>query len=129
MIEISLKRLPLPCPINQLYRAITIKVRGKLINKSTLSARARKLKRELCTAIVIQLRARPMIDRPCSLTASFTPPDCRRRDADGYIKQLQDALEDCGVVTDDSLFVQVNLEMMPTPQRPGWCDVTVSELP
>jgi len=133
MIEISLKRLPLPCMLNQMYRAIPMTIkrgsRPVTISKTVLSAKSRKLKAALCMAITLQLKARPMLDRPCSISISVTPPDCRKRDVDGYFKSLLDSLQAAGVVKDDSLFVQVSGEMMPCPKRPGWCDVTVTELP
>jgi len=128
-MEITLKNLPLPCLLNQMYRAIPIRVGKRTVMKNILSSKARKCREHLCWAITQQLRARPMINRPCILSCSFTPPDRRKRDADGYMKQLQDSLQAAGVVTDDSLFVNIHAEMMPTPKRPGWCDVTIQEIP
>ncbi len=130
MIEIQLKRLPLPCMLNQMYRALPIRLKsGRTITKSVLSAKARRCKEALCLAIILQLKGRPMIGRPCSLSISVTPPDKRPRDLDGYWKQLKDSLQAAGVVADDKFIVQESGEMMPTSCRPGWVDVTVQELP
>lgn len=129
VIEINLKHLPLPCPLNQLYRSVQICVKGRMINKSILSARARRCRDALCLAITMQLRSRPRLNRPCTLSYSITKPDKRVRDIDAYNKQLLDCLEASGVVMNDSVITMSNAEMMPVPKRPGWIDLVLQELP
>lgn len=131
MLSISFNRLPLACTLNSLYRAIPIRLaNGKTVTKSVLSSRARTCKQALVSEMLRQLGGRPpRLDRECSVTISVTPRDRRTPDADAYLKQTCDALQAAGVITNDKLIVQIVTERMPSPERPGWMNVTVSELP
>lgn len=133
VIAVTLKGLPLPCPLNALYRAIPVRV-GKfgraIAHKMVTSKRGRLCKEELVAAIRRQLSGNgPGLNRPCQLTYSIVAPDRRPRDVDCYEKQLLDCLQLSGVVADDVHIKQISKEMMPYTKRPGWIDLQLIELP
>ena len=117
MIELRFS-VPLPCPLNQLYRAFMGP--GMKYPRTIMSAKGRKLKQAVIGALIQQTKGRrPLISKQCTLDYLVTFPDKRARDLDCYEKALLDGLQAAGVVENDKLFVQLTKQSHPTPSRPS----------
>jgi Holliday junction resolvase RusA-like endonuclease len=127
---IVLKNLPLPCPLNALYRARAVRLRdGRVVQKMGVSRRARIRRDELLIAIWRQCGGRPVPMR-CAVQISFTitPRDGRTPDCDAYHKHLLDCLAHASVIADDKQVMQISAERLPA-KFPGHIDVQISEVP
>lgn len=67
----------------------------------TLISRAGRKYREMVQIELWQQSAQRCFGRLC-VTIEVYPPDKRRRDLDNLLKPALDALQDCGVIEDDS---------------------------
>ncbi len=69
----------------------------------------------------------PKLKGRLTLTATFHPPDNRRRDLDNLMKLLQDSLQHAGLYDDDSQIKHLHMHMgAPLPPL-GMCRVRVEE--
>lgn len=126
---IHLRNLPLPCPINALYRAVPIRLKnGRMIQKQVTSQRARVRRIELVAEIWKQLGGPPQpMKGDVQVTYTITPRDRRTADVDAYEKHLLDCLQHAGVYENDKQVVQVSKERL-EPQHPGSLDVQIWEI-
>lgn len=129
--------LPLPCPLNRLYRAMTYTDRngrpvmkhGRVLAKQILSKRARDLRELVIAAIWKQLGGRPQpLNGDVQMAYTVTPRDRRTPDCDAYEKHLLDCLQHAGVIVNDKQVVQVSKERLPTAKRPGGIHVEIWEI-
>ena len=121
-------RLPLTVSKNALH--IPIKC-GKF-HKMVRSKKARLREEEIVAEMHRQIGGKPLVPcftRPVSVTWTMTPPDSRSRDVANYGEQLLDCLQAAGIVSNDRLVVHETHEMMPCPEKPGWIDLEVNEIP
>lgn len=125
---IHLRRLPLPCPLNRLYRALPIHVRGRTFSKQVLSKQARIRRDALIAAILKQLGGRPVaMTGPIQVSYTVSPRDRRTPDIDAFEKQLLDCLALAGVYANDKQVAHVAKERL-SPEFPGFIDVQISEV-
>lgn len=130
MIELKFTKLPLPCPANQLHGVMVVRKGKRLIPMKVLTQRARIRRDIVVVEMLRQMRGmRPMLTKPVTISFSVTPRDRRTPDWDAYTKQLCDCLEHAGVVANDKQICMGTGERLPNPQRPGWIDLTLQELP
>jgi crossover junction endodeoxyribonuclease RusA len=100
-------RLPWPPSINGYFMPIRM---GHAL-RLALSPRGRAYKKDVATAIA-QQRGRMRLDpiaTACQVDVELRAPDRRKRDIDGNLKSLLDALTDNGAWTDDSLVMALNV--------------------
>jgi Holliday junction resolvase RusA-like endonuclease len=130
VIEIHFSKVPLPCPANRLHGVMNIRKGGRFIPMKVLSKEAR-IKRDLVVADLLRQMGGtpPRLSRPVTISFSVTPRDKRTPDWDAYTTQLCDCLQKAGVVVDDKLIAMGSGERMPNSCRPGWIDITITELP
>lgn len=128
--------LPLCCPLNSLYRALPMRIKGKgggkdrTIAHSVLSRRARIKRDEIVAAIHKQLHGRPEALRgSVSVQVMVYPRNAQSADADAYLKQLLDCLQRANVVSDDKQVVRIACERAPQPQSPGRMELEIWEIP
>ncbi|MBA3591752.1 RusA family crossover junction endodeoxyribonuclease [Methylibium sp.] len=122
---IHLSNLPLPCPVNQMYRALPIRVRGRTIARQVLSKRARVRRDLVVAAIWQQLGGRPVaMTGMVQATYTITPRDRRTPDVDAYEKHLLDCMAHAGVYLNDKQVAHVSKERL-QPSFPGHVDVQV----
>lgn len=116
--------LPLPCPLNALYRALIMRKRDLTFSKMVKSKRGRE--REVL--LVSEIRKQIGGDGPgwTAAQASITvyPRDRRTPDGDAYLKQLFDCLEKAGVVQNDKAIVDYQLARM-EPRFPGSIELSI----
>ena len=118
---IRLERLPLPCPINRLYRAINF---GRF-SKQVLSKQARLRRDSIIAEIHAQLGGKPQpITTAVQVQVVVYPRNKQSCDSDAYLKQLFDCLQKSGLLLDDKQISQHSVERM-EPQHPGWLDVEI----
>lgn len=120
-------RLPLPCPLNALYRAIPIRVGKRMVQKMVKSKRGREREGLIVAEIRRQLGGPGPMYRLAQVHYSIVPRDRRLPDFDAYEKQLMDCLQKAGVVANDGGILFGSKERL-APQFPGWLDVQVSEV-
>lgn len=116
---IRFDRLPLPCPVNALYRSA-----GR---RTVLSKRARE-RGDLIVATIHDLLGgapEPMTG-PVLLWYELHPRDKRTPDIDAHCKHLLDCLERAGVYEDDRQVESIQIQRMP-PCHPGFLTVEVWE--
>ena len=89
--------LPWPPALNHYYRHVVVK--GAL--RVLISREGREYRHRLAMVVVLRGRAKPLAG-PLRLDLMLHPPDKRRRDIDGPLKALLDALTHAGVWEDDS---------------------------
>ena len=89
--------LPWPPALNHYYRSVTIKGQARVL----ISMEGREYRHRLAMVVVLRGRAKPLAG-PLRLDLMLHPPDKRRRDIDGPLKALLDALTHAGVWEDDS---------------------------
>lgn len=104
-VNVSVVNLPFPPPANNLY----INARGG--HGRYLSPRYREWQAEAAGMIKQQRPGR--VFGPFRVEIVLTRPDKRKRDIDGLIKALLDALVKGGIVKDDSLAERVSIEWAP----------------
>ena len=63
-----------------------------------------------------------------SMTATFHPPDNRRRDLDNLMKLTQDSLQHAGLYEDDSQIKHLHLHMGAPMPPLGMCLVRIEEV-
>lgn len=115
--------LPWPPSVNRYYRSVVVGRSARVL----LSAEARSYHRNCaCFCAVIRGRKTPLRGA-LRLTLALRPPDRRRRDIDGPLKCLLDALTRLGVWADDSQVKKLEVEML-EPVSAGSVDVTVEEI-
>lgn len=129
---IHLTGLPLPCPLNALYRAVPIRIgkgpRARVVHKQVLSKRARECKNRLVFAIWQKLGGRPQaLTGDVQVTYTVTPRDRRTPDVDAFEKHLLDCMQHAGIYANDKQVVQVSKERL-APSSPGHLDVQVWEV-
>lgn len=126
---IHLRALPLPCPVNRLYRAVPMRLKsGHTISKQVLSKQARMRRDLVVAAIWKQLGGRPQpMTGDVQVSYTVTPRDRRTPDCDAHAKQLLDCLAHAGVIANDRQVVHIAVERLP-PQHPGHLDVQISEV-
>lgn len=90
--------LPWPPALNRYYRSVTIAGRARVL----ISREGRGYQQAVAESCLIQRAPRGLSMRLCVSIAAF-PPDRRRRDLDGMLKALLDAITKAGVWADDSL--------------------------
>lgn len=125
---IRLLRLPLPCTKNALHMPVKC---GKWF-KMVRTKRGRIRGQLICQEIWKQIGgkpARPCFDRPVTMTWTVTFPDRRERDGHNLMEHLADCLQLAGIVANDSLIKHEVREDMPNPEKPGWVDVCLEEIP
>lgn len=117
-----LEDLPLPCPVNRLWRSGGGRV--------YLSAEANKKTKDIVAAIHDRIGGppKPMQGDVAVYMQWWRRDEGRRADCDAYIKGLLDALTKAGVWVDDSQVVMVQCELMPDRRFPGLISVTVEEV-
>lgn len=128
MIVLNLT-VPLPCPLNQLYRSFIGK--GMRHPRQILSAKARLKANEVIGAILKQTKgmAKPVFFGHVSVSdMAIVWPDKRSRDIDCYDKQLFDCLVKAGVLLDDKQIKNYGGREILAPQRPGWIKLTITEI-
>ena len=89
--------LPWPPALNHYYRSVTIKGQARVL----ISMEGREYRHRLAMVVVLRGRAKPLTGS-LRLDLMLHPPDKRRRDIDGPLKALLDALTHAGVWEDDS---------------------------
>ena len=67
------------------------------------------------------------LNGPLSMTATFHPPDNRRRDLDNLMKLTQDSLQHAGLYEDDSQIKHLHLHMGAPMPPLGMCRVRIEE--
>lgn len=104
--------LPYPPSTNHLYRVF----QGRAIKSAEGRAYFERVREEVWMTLTMRGGIRP--PKPLRLTVELHPPDARRRDADGPIKCLQDAVF-AGLGVDDSVVSELHVyRMAPDRQRP-----------
>jgi Holliday junction resolvase RusA-like endonuclease len=86
--------LPFPGSINGLWRCIG--------GRNILSKKGREYQAAAQQYLMTQ-RPLPRFDSPVSVEIALCPPSRRRMDIDNRIKPVLDALQEAGVLADDSL--------------------------
>lgn len=110
--------LPWPPSINHYYRHVGPRV---LISKDGRQYREK-------VVALVRRQSYPTFTGPVSLTASFFPPDRRRRDLDNVGgKALMDTLQAAGLIQDDCQIKRIRLEMK-EPQTDGLCCITLENI-
>ncbi len=89
------------CPDNQKY------ARSRN-GQNILSEKYRNAKTMAAVLLRSQSRGRSYAV-PCALTLQFHVPDNRQRDCGNHLKLLSDALEQSGVVANDTLFHDIRI--------------------
>ena len=114
--------LPLPCPVNRLWRSGGGRV--------YLSAEANKKTKAIVAAIHDRLGGppEPMEGEIAVYMQWWRREENRRADCDAYIKGALDALTKAGVWGDDNQVVIVQCELQPERRFPGLWSVTVDEV-
>ena len=124
---ISLHGIPFPVSKNALHVPVRCGRFTKMVRSKKAKIRGAEIVAHIWKALGV-IRE-PLHTRPVRVEVWITPPDCRHRDYMNSLEHLFDCLQEARVVSDDKLIVEMSGGMMPTPKRPGWCDVTVTELP
>ena len=107
--------LPWPPSVNRAYRHVGARV---------LVSRAGRQFREKVVSIA---RGTARLKGPLTLTATFHPPDNRRRDLDNLMKLTQDSLQHAGLYDDDSQIRHLHLHMAAPMPPLGMCHVRIEE--
>lgn len=116
MITLS---LPFPPSANRLYRAVP----GKGVMKS-----AGYREWSLQALAWVQSQGSPHLAGAYCMSLEATPPDRRKRDLGNLLKATEDALTDCGVITDDSFARRIILCWSDKePTKPGALHITLRE--
>ena len=125
---IHLRNLPLPCPLNRLYRAMPMTKGGRHFSVQVLSKQARQKRDLVVAAIHEQLGGRPApMCGMVQVSYTITPRNKRTPDVDAYEKHLLDCLQKAGVFPNDKQVVQISKERL-EPKFPGHLDVQVWEV-
>lgn len=98
--------LPFPPSVNHMY-ASNMGAR-KIARYKTASARL-----FMRDAVMLLKASRPAGWEPSGTFAvaiGLFAPDRRKRDADNHIKAVQDALQDAGIIEDDSMVAHISIE-------------------
>ena len=119
---IILEDLPLPCPVNRMWR-----MSGHHMH---LSKEANDKTRAIVAEIHQRLGGAPEpITAEVAVYMRWWRRELNRRcDVDAYIKGALDALTKAGVWADDNQVVMVQCELMPERRFPGLWSVTVDVL-
>lgn len=96
MMETLRLELPIPPLVNHYWRHITINGTPRTL----ISARGRDFRKNV-VQIVSREKKALRIDSRVKINVVVYPPDCRKRDIDGYLKSLLDSLTHAGVWLDD----------------------------
>ena len=88
---------PWPPALNHYYRSVTIKGQARVL----ISREGREYRHRLAMVVVLRGKAKPLAGA-LYLNLTLHPPDKRRRDIDGPLKALLDALTHAHVWEDDS---------------------------
>jgi crossover junction endodeoxyribonuclease RusA len=81
----------------------------KTRNGVYLSKRGRCFQSSGIILIKEQLGDHPIIDVPIHLSIVLYPPDRKSRDLDNYIKPIQDAIQNSGILVNDNLVNQLEV--------------------
>lgn len=100
--------LPWPPALNRYYRSVTIAGRARVL----ISRDGRKYQTDVAEACLIQRAPRGLGARLSVCIAAY-PPDRRRRDLDGMLKALLDAITKAGVWADDSQIDSLGITRSP----------------
>ena len=113
-------RIPLPCPLNRLYRSVGYKM--------TISKDGRAKRKEIAAEIWDTLGGRPdPMTGDISVSMRFVMRDKRMVDIDAYCKQGLDLLEFTGIIENDKQVTELHVYREPTPIYPGYMDIEVIE--
>lgn len=108
--------LPFPPSVNRAYRHVGARV---------LISRAGRIFRERVVSIA---GGSARLKGTLKLTATFYPPDNRRRDLDNLMKLTQDSLQHAGLYSDDSQIKHLDLHMGEPRPPLGGCHVMLEEI-
>lgn len=116
--------LPLPCPLNALYRAMPVKKGNHRFSMMVKSKRGREREVLLVSEIRKQLGGSGPGWTAAQASITVYPRDRRTPDGDAYLKQLFDCLEKSGVVQNDKAIVDYQLARM-EPRFPGSIELSI----
>lgn len=111
--------LPYPPTVNTYWRNTPQGVR--------ISAKGRAYRSAVQQAVLRHGYASTPLSGPLRLTATFYPPDKRRRDLDNVNKALWDAMDKAGVYEDDSQIIEAHTRMWFATKR-GGVEVTLEPI-
>lgn len=123
---IVLRGIPFPVSKNALHIPIRCGRWTKMVR-----SKAAKIRGEEIVAYIwgkLGVIREPLFTTPVRAEVWITPPDCRARDYANSLEHLYDSLQAARVVADDKLIVEMSGGMMPQAHRPGWADVTLTEI-
>lgn len=118
---IRIDDLPLPCPVNAMWRS----VKNGRYSRTVLSKRARERRDLIVEEIHRRLGGPPQpMAGSVAVQMAVVPRDSRLPDVDAHIKHLLDCLAYAGVYEDDRQVSAVYVERLP-PRHPGTVTVEV----
>ncbi len=122
--------LPLPCPINRLWRAVPFLAKnGGRYSRNALSREARTRRDEIVAEVWRQCGGRPQpITSKVQVQYLIVPATHRTPDVDAYEKHLLDCLTHAGVWRDDGQVVGVSKERAAKAAWPGRIEVEIWEV-
>jgi Holliday junction resolvase RusA-like endonuclease len=124
---IILKRIPFPVSKNALHQPIRCGKFTKLVRTKKAKLRGEEIVAYIWKQLGGVIRE-PLITGNVRVEVWVTPPDCRPRDFMNSLEHLYDCLEAARVVANDKQIVEMSGGMMPQAVRPGWVDVTITDL-
>ena len=120
--------LPWPISINAYWASRVIKVKGKPMATTYVTAKGVQFQKDVKAAVIKQLGQHKPLDGRLAVTMKFHQPNARACDISNFVKTTEDALTKAGVWIDDSQIDDEHLVRGAISRTDPRCEVTISVL-
>ena len=105
--------LPWPISINAYWKSRVIKVNGKSMSSTYVTAAGVKFQKNVLAAVIEQIGQHSPLQGRLEVTMRFHQPTARKCDISNYVKTTEDALTKASVWVDDEQIDEEHLYRMP----------------
>ena len=117
--------LPWPVSINAYWASRVIKVKGKPMATTYVTAKGVQFQKDVRAAVLEQLGQHKKLDGRLSVVMKFHQPTARTCDISNFVKTTEDALTKAGVWEDDSQIDCLQISRGPISRTNPRCEVTI----
>lgn len=120
--------LPWPISINAYWKSRVIKVNGKSMSSTYVTAAGVKFQRDVLAAVIEQIGQHSPLHGRLSVTMTFHQPTARKCDISNYVKTTEDALTKARVWVDDEQIDEEHLYRSPIDRVNPRVEVDIEEI-